>query len=200
MTMMTLTVQTIYNQIMRDIQARTRISLDAFFKPPAPKAEAPGEASFDAVLEGYLSGTEEDPAIHQAVQQAAQRYDMDPALIKAVIRAESAFNPNAVSSAGAMGLMQLMPGTADSLNVADPFSISGNIDGGVRYLKKMLDQFGGDVELALAAYNAGPGNVRKYNGVPPFQETQNYIPKVLRYKEQYLLEQYRGNSKKQSSL
>jgi soluble lytic murein transglycosylase-like protein len=129
--------------------------------------------------------------IHREIVAAAEKYNLDPNFIKAVMRAESNFKPDAVSRAGAMGLMQLMPGTAASLGVTDPFNISQNIDGGASYLRRMLTLFNGDESLALAAYNAGPNAVRRHNGIPPYQETQNYIPKVMDYKEQYILEQYR---------
>ncbi|QIR16283.1 lytic transglycosylase domain-containing protein [Shewanella aestuarii] len=112
------------------------------------------------------------------VARAAHRYQIDPALIKAVIHAESAFRTNVVSKAGAMGLMQLMPATAKDMNVRDAFQAEQNIDGGSRYLAKLLAQFNGDIDLACAAYNAGPTTVKQYNGIPPYPETQAYVQRV----------------------
>lgn len=117
--------------------------------------------------------------IDSCIRESAEKYGMAPELIRAVVKAESNFKIDAVSVAGAQGLMQLMPATARELGVHDPFDIRQNIDGGTRYLRQMLDQFGGDIRLALSAYNAGPGNVLKYKGNVPFPETQRYVSRVL---------------------
>jgi soluble lytic murein transglycosylase-like protein len=119
------------------------------------------------------------------ITAAAAKYGLDPALLKALIRQESNFDPSAQSGAGAQGLTQLMPGTAASLGVTDPTDPAQAIDGGAKYLKAQLDRFGGDASKALAAYNAGPGAVAKFGGVPPYAETQNYVTKVLGYAAEY---------------
>ncbi|HKY64225.1 MAG TPA: lytic transglycosylase domain-containing protein [bacterium] len=115
------------------------------------------------------------------IRAAADRYQLPPELIAGVIWQESRGNPRAVSHCGAMGLMQLMPATAAGLGVGNAFDAAQNIDGGAKYLRQMLDKFGGRVDFAVAAYNAGPGNVMKHGGIPPFRETQDYVPKVLGY-------------------
>lgn len=112
------------------------------------------------------------------VQRMADKYEVDPALVRAVIHAESAFNYKAISKAGAQGLMQLMPGTAKDLGVNNAFNANQNIEGGVKYLAQLLSEFDGDIKLATAAYNAGPNAVKKYNGIPPYSETKVYVERV----------------------
>jgi soluble lytic murein transglycosylase-like protein len=113
------------------------------------------------------------------IDAAAARHGIDPALLRGLVRQESGFDPRAHSAAGAMGLTQLMPATAASLGVTDPYDPVQSLDGGARYLRQMLDRFGGDPAKALAAYNAGPGAVARFGGVPPYQETQNYVRNIL---------------------
>ena len=116
--------------------------------------------------------------IDAAIDEAAARHHVDPSLVRSVVKVESNFNPNAVSRKGAMGLMQLMPSTARSLNVSNPFNPIENVDAGVRHLRKLLDSYGGNVRLSLAAYNAGAGAVARSAGVPHFKETQDYVRRI----------------------
>ncbi len=117
--------------------------------------------------------------INKLIDEYSQKYGLDSDFVKAVVKQESGFNEKATSKCGAMGLMQLMPGTAKALNVNDPYNARDNIEGGVKYLKGLMDRFDGDMKLALAAYNAGPNAVKKYNGVPPYNETQNYVKNIM---------------------
>ncbi len=137
-------------------------------RTPLPSPIAP--ASAPALLPAEL-----DPLI----ATNAAKYGVDPALVRAVIARESGGNPNATSVTGAAGLMQLMPATAESLGVGDPYDSAQNIAGGTRYLRSLLDRFGGDLPRTVAAYNAGPGAVERYDGIPPFAETQRYVADVL---------------------
>jgi soluble lytic murein transglycosylase-like protein len=162
---------------------------------------APGTASFASALAAALGGapgaasgaTGSGPApaplapqhIDALVQSNASTWQVDPALVKAVIANESGFDANATSKVGAQGLMQLMPGTATSLGVRDPYDPEQNVAGGTRYLRGLLDRFGGDARLAVAAYNAGPGAVEKYGDVPPYAETRSYVQNVLASYDKY---------------
>lgn len=117
--------------------------------------------------------------LNQYFLEASETYGVDVKLLKCIAYAESNFDPDATSGSGAMGIMQLMPKTAEGLGVTDAYDPQQNIMGGAKYISTQLEQFDGDIELALAAYNAGPGNVKKYDGIPPFEETQNYVAKIM---------------------
>jgi soluble lytic murein transglycosylase-like protein len=150
----------------------------------ASMAPTAATATAGATAPGNL-GSGSPSQFDGAIQAAASRNGVDPALLKGLIRAESNFNPRAGSPAGAQGLTQLMPGTARGLGVSDPYDPIQSIEGGAKYLRQQLDRFGGDAQKALAAYNAGPGAVQKYGGVPPYSETQAYVKRVLEYAEGY---------------
>jgi len=163
---------------------------------PVPSANIRAARSAAAEVNQYLgqdsnpaSGSQQIPnfvrgkaftpqEIDAAIDQAAARHNVDPSLVRAVIKVESNFNPNAVSRKGAMGLMQLMPQTARQLKVANPFDPGQNVDAGVRHLKQLMESYGGDVKLSLAAYNAGAGAVARSSGVPHYAETQNYVRRI----------------------
>ncbi len=136
----------------------------------------------------YVFFMKEEPLegdIDSFIRRYASRFNLEKELVCAVIKAESDYDPKAVSTKGAQGLMQLIPETARDLKVSDPFDIQENIRGGSQYLRMMLDQFSGNLDLALAAYNAGPGAVQQYGGIPPYSETVRYVEKVKTYLDQY---------------
>lgn len=147
---------------------------------------APG--GYQAFAQGAAAsgaGGEAGGEYEALINQAASRNGVDPAVLHGLIQQESGFDPSAASSAGASGLTQLMPGTASSLGVSDPLNPAESIEGGARYLGQLTSEFGGNTEDALAAYNAGPGAVEQYGGIPPYAETQSYVSKVLGYAESY---------------
>jgi len=140
--------------------------------------ESSQSATARIIAANFRGATTNPGDIDSAIEQAALRHNVDPNLVRAVVKVESNFNPNAVSRKGAMGLMQLMPSTAKQLHVKNPFDPEQNVDAGVRHLKQLLENYGGDVKLTLAAYNAGAGAVARSSGVPHFAETQNYVRRI----------------------
>jgi soluble lytic murein transglycosylase-like protein len=159
-------------------------------KTSAPSATAGAEpatgTSFASALQTATASAAGGASQYDTlIQRAAARNGVDPAVLHGLIQQESGFNASSQSSAGAMGLTQLMPGTASSLGVSNPLDPAESIEGGARYLAQMLSRFGGNSADALAAYNAGPGAVQQYGGVPPYAETQSYVQKVLGYAESY---------------
>jgi soluble lytic murein transglycosylase-like protein len=158
----------------------------------------PSNASYNK-NKGYRripSGSNDSAQYDRQIEQAANAYLVDPLLIKAIIKAESDFNQFATSSKGAQGLMQLMPGTARDLRVADPYNAVQNINGGTRYFKKLLDVYKGDLARSLAAYNAGPGRVTKNGPLPRIKETRDYVQRVTRYYQLYQQAKSTGMSQK----
>lgn len=150
--------------------------------------EVRGRAPATASCRGMNSKKLEHRAVsfNSTIEHMAREFRIDPKLVKAVVRNESCFDKMALSRAGAQGLMQLMPATAESLGVNDPFDAVQNIRGGTQYLSQLMKKYNNNLALSLAAYNAGPGSVAKYDGVPPFPETQRYIERVMKTYRQYL--------------
>jgi soluble lytic murein transglycosylase-like protein len=183
--------------IFSDISAIQSRIAEITGAPPAGAVAVPGQ--FNAALAQALNPPDPAPLeqtaaapapvpsaqIDQLVQQNADIWQVDPALIKSVIANESSFDANATSPVGAQGLMQLMPETAASLGVRNPYDPAQNVAGGTRYLRSLLDRFNGNTRLAVAAYNAGPGAVEKYGDVPPYAETQTYVQNVLGSLDRY---------------
>lgn len=161
--------------LRQEIKKQTAIKEAAATKPSVPVEKA---KAADKVYSANASLPLADESLSSLITNAAKKYQVDPKLVSAVAEVESGGRQEATSSAGAVGVMQLMPDTAASLGV-NPYDKRENVEGGAKYLKEMLDLFGGDVKKAVAAYNAGPAAVKNYGGVPPYKETQNYVNKVL---------------------
>lgn len=161
--------------LRQEIKKQTAIKEAAATKPSVPVEKA---KAADKVYSANASLPLADESLSSLITNAAKKYQVDPKLVSAVAEVESGGRQEATSAAGAVGVMQLMPDTAASLGV-NPYDKRENVEGGAKYLKEMLDLFGGDVKKAVAAYNAGPAAVKNYGGVPPYKETQNYVNKVL---------------------
>lgn len=166
-------VNQIFHEKLMSIQNKIPVKLHI----PSSNSLTFGQMLNDKITENKKIISQID--FNDIINEASNKFNIPQSIIKSVISAESSFNPNATSSSGAKGLMQLMPSTASHLGVKNIWDPKQNIEGGTKYLRELLDRYNGDITLALAAYNAGPSNVEKYNGVPPFKETQNYVNKVL---------------------
>ena len=160
------------------LQATSKAKFGELITNPSTRVNAQiyaNSASSLSAKPDYTSKTK----IKELISRVSKKHGVDEKLVNALVKQESGFNPDAKSKVGALGLMQLMPATAKGLGVTDPMDPEQNVEGGVKYLKSMLDKYNGNIILALAAYNAGPGAVDKYDGVPPYKETQNYVRSIL---------------------
>lgn len=176
---------------VRDMAFQSMLEAAMMQQPQSPTpSPSRNVTAFDLFQTSSVQSTEpltpkkvevNDAKIDSIIKKASERYGVNADLIRSVVKTESNFDAGVVSHAGAQGLMQLMPETARGLGVEDAFDPEQNVMGGTKYLKQMLDRYDGDSKLALAAYNAGPGNVDQYGGIPPFQETQHYVRKVLNF-------------------
>ena len=161
----------------------------ASLSPPSPHILKPPKIQRKPEAPRYtfpkFRGKKGEEEYHPIIEEVAEQHDIDPALIKAMVMAESGYNPSAVSKMGAVGLMQLMPATAESLGVVNRFDPEDNVRAGVKYIKKLIDRLDGDLKAAIAAYNAGLGPVLRHKGVPPISATRYYVNKVLHYYKYY---------------
>jgi soluble lytic murein transglycosylase-like protein len=167
-----------FQEALDKLEAQGRARVSASIVNPSQATGAPVPVAPMAAVSGKMS--ERVKAFKPTIEALSQQHGVDSKLVMALIKQESGFNPNAVSSAGAQGLMQLMPATAKGLGVTNPMDPTQNLAGGIKYLKSMLDRHNGNIPLALASYNAGPGAVAKYDGIPPYKETQNYVRSILK--------------------
>ena len=184
-----------------DIAIRRMQSIERQFASLNNAGKTP-DVDFQSILDSKLSSVEKTNSasktftpnnthlatrgnIENLIEKYSEKNGLDKDFVKALVKQESGFNPNATSKCRAMGLMQLMPGTAQGLGVTNPYDVEQNIAGGTKYLRSMIDRFNGNEKLALAAYNAGPNAVKKYNGIPPYQETQNYVKNVMSMYQNY---------------
>jgi soluble lytic murein transglycosylase-like protein len=157
---------------------RTAVKPRAHLDGPALTVTPPDSTAVSVASLGLISSNGTESGLDQIVREASERHNLDPALVKAVIGTESGWNPKAVSNKGALGLMQLIPSTAGRMGVSNAFDPAQNVDGGARYLRSLLDRYHGDLEMSLAAYNAGEGAVERFGGVPAYPETRAYVKKV----------------------
>ncbi|QXM05739.1 lytic transglycosylase domain-containing protein [Crassaminicella indica] len=174
-------IQKILDHKIAQIQSRLPININL----NKHKATSDFNDILNEKIQNVKSQDISSTAYDSLIEAASKKFNVDPNLVKAVIKAESNFNKSALSKAGAQGLMQLMPQTSLGLGITNPLDPVQNIYGGTKYLRSMLTRYNGNTKLALAAYNAGPNNVDKYKGVPPFKETKNYVDKVLQFKKSY---------------